>query len=664
MKRGRSFWMAGWLLMAGTFVTSPLVVQADDRSPLAELFRVDLLPRFRSAVKVGSISSYDRTGGNDDGFSGKYSFIRKEGDGLVIADLQGPGVITRIWTPTPTDDPVEFFFDGEETPRIRVKFIEIFDGSKEPFVSPLAGFGSGGFYSYVPLSYRKSCKVVVRAKRVQFYQINFATYSADAHITTYSDAGELLRSQTVSDAGKLLQMAGGDVSSSVAGAEAIRTSAAFVKLVPGKSSLVYESKQGGRIVGLRFSPASALGGKERAILLRVTWDGDKEPAVLCPAGDFFGYSWGDPSARSLLVGANGDTAYCYFPMPFERSARIELVDERTSGPPIDVHAEVLTTNRKRQPDEGRFYAVWRRENPTTIGKPFTYVETQGRGHLVGVTLQAQGHESGNTYFFEGDDQCYIDGELAAHGTGSEDFFNGGWYDVPGRWEQRASYPLSGCLDYKKALGRTGGYRLFLPDAYAFGKELKLHMEHSGEQNNIVTDYVGVSYLYMEKPPTTPVTVPPLAARKVVDFDRLVYVPGWNVPLHAFSFQNATLQKKEEKIAGQNARYFSISANGSDVFGPHYVSFLIEAPVAGKYRVSIDAVEGPGQAIVQLFRNEHAVGSAADLYAPERRRGNARDLGTLDMQEGDNQVMIKLTGKNSASSGLGMDLVTLIFERVH
>ena len=76
---------------------------AQDAPPLGipELYRLDLLPKFKSSVKVASISSYDRTGGNDDGFSGKYSFVRKEGDGQVIADLKGPGIIYRIWTPTP-----------------------------------------------------------------------------------------------------------------------------------------------------------------------------------------------------------------------------------------------------------------------------------------------------------------------------------------------------------------------------------------------------------------------------------------------------------------------------------------------------------------------------------------------------------------------------------
>src|SRR5689334_6891906 len=82
------------------------LTRADAQQPIGldVLTRIDQLPRFRPSVAVGSVSSYDRTGGNDDGFSGKYSFVRKEPGGLVIADLQGPGVVYRIWTPTPTAD--------------------------------------------------------------------------------------------------------------------------------------------------------------------------------------------------------------------------------------------------------------------------------------------------------------------------------------------------------------------------------------------------------------------------------------------------------------------------------------------------------------------------------------------------------------------------------
>ena len=88
--------------------------------------------------EIDQLSSYDRTGGNDDGFSGKYSFVSKEPGGLVIANLKGPGVVNRIWTPTPTTDTIKFYFDGETSPRIAVPFIALFTGKTFPFLSPLS----------------------------------------------------------------------------------------------------------------------------------------------------------------------------------------------------------------------------------------------------------------------------------------------------------------------------------------------------------------------------------------------------------------------------------------------------------------------------------------------------------------------------------------------
>ncbi|MHC4560914.1 MAG: hypothetical protein ACYS80_26840, partial [Planctomycetota bacterium] len=98
-------------------------LSADDWAPgIQELYRLDRLPLLKESIKVASVSSYDRTGGNNDGFGGQYSYVRKEKDGLVLADLKGPGIIYRIWTPTPTDDMLEFYFDGENEPSIRLKF--------------------------------------------------------------------------------------------------------------------------------------------------------------------------------------------------------------------------------------------------------------------------------------------------------------------------------------------------------------------------------------------------------------------------------------------------------------------------------------------------------------------------------------------------------------
>ena len=587
---------------------------------MKKLYRLDLLPQLRESIEVGSVSSYDRTGGNDDGFSGKYSYVAREDDGLVIADLKGPGIIYRIWTPTPSDDMVEFYFDGETKPRIRVPFRDIFTGKHWPFVAPLTGYGGGGFYSYVPLAYRHSCKVKVLAKRVQFYQINFARYPAEAPVQTWTSKPSAEYQADQRQAAELFSLTGNDISEhAVPPGSPTTTVKKRVVLQAGAMATLFESEHGGRVVGLRISPAAALEGKQRDLVLRMRWDNQQQPAVLCPVGDFFGYAWGRPAMTSLLVGSSADNCYCYFPMPFAHSAKIELVSERQHGAPVELTVEVTTSPVPLASNEGRFHAVWRRENPTQKGQPFTFLETEGHGHVVGCILQAQGMVSGNTYFFEGDDQTTIDGDLAVHGTGSEDFFNGGWYDVPGRWEKRISFPLSGCLGYQKHLGRTGGYRLLLGDAYAFGTSIKQTIEHAATANNLLTDYVGVTYLYLQSPPARHEELPPATARRVVDFKRIIFTPGWSVPIHAFTFRGATLSKKDEQINGKRVSYLSMITGETDSFGYPFLSLVCDIPAAGQYNIKIECIRGPAQAMVQLFQNEAPVGDAVDLYAAAQTR---------------------------------------------
>jgi len=664
-----------WTAISLMVLASTAVVQARERASLpapppvgiGELSRVDLLARLREPLKVAMVSSYDRTGGNDDGFSGKYSFVRKEGDGLVIADLTGPGCVYRIWTPTPTDDPVEFYFDGEAQPRLRIPFRKIFDGTQPPFVTPVSGYGAGGFWTYLPLPYRKSLKVVVRAPRVQFYQINYATYPASQPIETFQPQLTTPQREGLEKAQKLLSASGGDLAPFVTPSEGkLRTNRVRATLEPGQTLSIFNGKGGGRVLGLKIRPASALAGKDRAVLLRMHWDGDSRPAVSVPAGDFFGFSWGEPAAKSLLFGTDGDTCYAWFPMPYDRSARIELISERKSGSSSEIQAEVISSDLPRQPDEGRFYALWRRENPCPVGKPYPFVDVRGKGQIVALSQQAQGPVSGNTYFFEGDDQVTLDGELTHHGTGSEDAYNGGWYDVPGRWDARYSFPLSGCLDYKKHLGRTGAYRLFLTDAYSFRQSARVTIEHGPEGNAIPTDYVSTAYLYLQDRPEAWEPLPAVENRAVRELDRFVYTPGWSVPIHAFSFANATLTKRTERLSpAEEVRFLSVRAEPGkeDVFGPHALALTCEVPVGGTYKVSIEALRGPEQGTVQLFQNERAIGESIDLYGAMKSKTTVLPLGSVELQEGNNPIFLKLIGRNSAATGMGLDLITVQLERV-
>lgn len=644
-----------------------LVWRADAAEPqpgIELLSRLDRLPVFKQSVRVASQSTYDRTGGNDDGFSGTYSFVRREADGLVLFEAQGPGIIHRIATPTPTSDLVEFYFDGEKLPRLSLPLCDLFTGKHEAFPRPLVGSGAGGFYCYVPVPYAKSCKIVLKSQKMQFYQINYATYLPEAGIASITWPASAEYREHCDRACKLFGAAGQDLTGYTAtNPSDVQVHRTQATLQPGKTCELFRSDSPGRIVGLRLGPASAFAGKDRAVVLRAFWDDDPQPAVLVPVGDFFGYAWGQPACRSLLVGTAVNTNYLYFPMPFDRSGRIELVSEQTGGSPVEIQAEIITEPVPRGANEGKFYALWRRENPTHKGRPFTFLETKGRGHLVACFQQSQGYESGTTYFFEGDDQTTIDGELVIHGTGSEDFYNGGWYDVAGRWETRRSFPLSGCLGYIKHMGRSGGYRLLLGDAYAYRESILQTIEHAPTNNDSENDYCGLAFWYSEKRPTCDFTLPAFPDRRVVDLDRLVFTAWWNTPIYAWSFEKCKLERLVEKLPNEEVRLLSLQAAEKDVFGDPFIAFTCEIPVAGRYRVSLVAMQGPEQGTVQLVQDETPVGPEVNFAAAERKLSGEEVLGTLELEEGANHLMFKLTGKPAEAPVRRLDLRNIICERV-
>ena len=83
---------------------------------------LSLLPNIYSNVQSYYLSSYDRTGGNDDGFRGTYSQLYVDDNGEhVIFDENGPGCVYNLWF-TGDDQglhwgKIRIYFDGEKTAR-------------------------------------------------------------------------------------------------------------------------------------------------------------------------------------------------------------------------------------------------------------------------------------------------------------------------------------------------------------------------------------------------------------------------------------------------------------------------------------------------------------------------------------------------------------------
>lgn len=484
------------VLFCGFFFNAEAQKEVSTYTELRDLVEVQRLPEYIDNTKLLQVSSYDTTGGNNDGFSGQYSFLYKTPDSsLVIFEEKGKGVINRIWTPTPTDDLLDFYFGGEKEPSFSIKFSDLFSQEVYPFVAPLSGNEIGGFFTYVPIPFEDGLKIVFRGKKLEFYQIQHRTYPKNYKVENFSMDFSQKEKQALSDLQERWKDMG-DFSNA-------KTISVSEEISPGQTITLAEIDKGGRILGFEIENAKAFEGLNKQVDLRITWDNEKQPAIYLPLADYFGYAFGKTSMQSLLLGSRDNTNYSYFPMPFDKGAKVELIyrkSENAGKEPIKINAKFYTSDEKRdKKNEGKLYTYWNKDKDAPLGEPHVFLEGEGQGHYVATILQTQGLRPGMTLFFEGDDVSTIDGEMRIHGTGSEDYFNGGWYALLDRWDRKVSLPLHGSLDYSLPYARTGGYRLFISDKMPFEKEIIHTMEHGPENNNMPVNYTSVAFYYADEP---------------------------------------------------------------------------------------------------------------------------------------------------------------------
>jgi hypothetical protein len=84
---------------------------------------------------------------------------------------------------------------------------------------------------------------------------------------------------------------------------------------------------------------------------------------------------------------------------------------------------------------------------------------------------------------------------------------------------------------------------------------------------------------------------------------------------------------------------------------------------GRYRVLIDSIKGPDCGQVRLLQDASGQDHTGDLYAESLSRADGMPMGEVEAQEGNNNLMFSIVGKNSASSALGFDLISIILEKV-
>jgi len=437
--------------------------------------------------RVFQISSYDRTGGNADG---DYHLEKIE-EGLLLADLQGPGAILRIWSPQPRGV-LRLYIDGEPWPRFNWQFEDVFGGHLIPFRPPLVNVEAGGFCSYVPIPYRESCQVVLAGHETGiYYQVTACRFddaaepaSFEADVLTRSDRTYFRRIRRLwNRPGRYIPPL--DISRLV-----VRRNV----LWPNEVMELAGVKGPGVIEGVWLELESHDTRCAENMSIEAYWDGETDPSVLAIVSDFFGTRYTGADFRSLPIGNRGGQMYCYFPMPFRAEGRLAL--RNFSGEKVVARTWVAwRPEDSLDEDIGMFHAQGR-ATTAEYGEPVTVLDARGRGQYVGCVLSA--HNPETLRFLEGDEQIFVDDETipSIHGTGTADYFNGG-RRFNGESFATATHGATAIGESDTAY--VTAYRLHLTDYVPFSNKFRMQFEHGTANDAPGTQYYTTAFWYQTEP---------------------------------------------------------------------------------------------------------------------------------------------------------------------
>lgn len=300
----------------------------------------------------------------------------------------------------------------------------------------------------------------------------------------------------------------------------------FIKIAPGETKTIAEISGTGIIRRFYMAPYAGDRMRGRKVILRMYWDGQKEPCAEVPLGDFFGSGLGTlrqfhSAAMDVNPGFDGfdfDGMVSYLPMPFAKGARVTVENDGGIKDYIlyyHIEYEQLADGQL-PPNTGRFHAQWRQVLKTPV-KPglkknaqegggsnltgddnYLVLDAEGRGTYVGLFLTVDNLPGG--WYGEGDDMIFIDGAKwppTYAGTGHEEIFNAG--ACPDK-EFSGLYTGFYLIEdlHTPWRGKNQMYHFYLNEPVVFQKSIRATIEH-GHDNNFENSYTSTAFWYQLEP---------------------------------------------------------------------------------------------------------------------------------------------------------------------
>ena len=613
----------------------------------------------RSSTYDAESGEYVQWGANNDG----PNFIRHEGDRVVMAEMEGPGCIWRIWSARAEKGHVKIYLDGNDQPAVDLPFVNYFSGDTAPFNYPdlsynLANLGCSGQNLYLPIPYQKSCKVVAEPGWGRYYQFVYTTYPEGTKVPTFSTA---LAAQEAEAIGRVNDFFANRMGADPAGRREGEQTESDTVQIPAGESVGLELTGPRAITMMRAVMELADRDDEmaalRKILVRITWDGEPEPAVWCPLGDFCGTAPGVNLYKSLVTGMCEERGgYAAWYMPFAKSALVELVNEDTVAREVTfeiVHAPLA----RHFEDLGHFHAKWHRDVhplPEDRWPDWTMLQTEGRGRFCGVMLHVWDPRPG--WWGEGDEKFFIDGEKypSTFGTGSEDYFGYAWCH-PGLFQR--AYHCQTMTEQNQ--GHQSILRWQIADNVPFHTSFEGCIEKYHRTEEWGTQYACTTCWYL-----APDGVDPYGPTPADQRDGYYIKP----PLSAGGFQvlgdpkgHVRTQKLDHYQGGtwkNSDQLWWTGAKPGDK-----LEVVVPTKKSGTFDVSVVLTKARDYGIVQLSLDGKKAGDPIDLYNPAVVPTDPIPIGTHELAEGDHTLGVEIVGANEKavkSYMFGLDYV--IFEK--
>ncbi|MEP0845265.1 MAG: DUF2961 domain-containing protein [Phycisphaerae bacterium] len=546
----------------------------------------------------------------------------------TLANIDAPGAITRIWVDKP-EGSLQLTIDGQ--PTLECDMTAFFDGGVEPFGEPFTYrlAAGGAAVSYFPISFASRCSLRTRGFPGTC-EIDFTTFGKD-------DAVEPFTPSLSAEAHEALERAAATLKDGLAEQHIARehklSSIATRKDVKAGQSLTETIDRPGTIRWLAVALTDRAEPREAYALhrcvLRIHFDGQAQPAVEAPLSAFFGSGFERnplaalPAGTERLSSMPSDSPmgtsmmYCALPMPFAKSARIEI--ENRTRRKIGLLLYLRVERDAPPPNALRFHAQFRRASPLRAAE-LELLDVRGRGRWIGATLLVDSPVT--EWWGDGGMRVALDGGKPARSPA----------DLAA-WLGTATPPAPGThglhgVGAAAPYGKSTAYRWMVGDNVPFHRALRVTLGRPAAAEHADLYLGAVTYWYADADTTIAyaaltdeeLKVPPLRVPGAVEIEGNIAGEGWG---HVIQQR----QLGAVELSGEAAA----SVNSGQT-----VRIALPCKQTGHYRVSLRVPPGRSfQPIAVSLEGGPPIGAAT--YS--RREDGIHYIGEVDLAAGQNTLVV-------------------------